>query len=75
MEVEGLRKELEDKQELLVQAAKAMELMETSQRKQQETNSMTKNDLEQKVHELEVNKIKSIYKNFCRLEHFGLKVF
>lgn len=45
---------MEEKQELLVQAAKAMELMETSQRKQQETNCMTKSDLEQKVHELEV---------------------
>lgn len=45
---------MEEKQELLVQAAKAMELMESSQRKQQEASCMTKNDLEQKVHELEV---------------------
>lgn len=54
VENEELRKELQEKQGLLCQAAKAMELMEDSQRKSQETNSITVADLTQKVQYLEV---------------------
>lgn len=49
-----LRKELQKKQELLCQAAKAIELMEDSQRKQMESSSATVNDLTEQIECLQV---------------------
>ncbi|XP_053690716.1 centrosomin [Sabethes cyaneus] len=49
VEVESLRKDLQDKQDLLCQAAKAMELMEDSQRKAEEQHRVVVDDLEQRL--------------------------
>ncbi|XP_055550682.1 centrosomin isoform X2 [Wyeomyia smithii] len=49
VEVESLRKDLQDKQDLLCQAAKAMELMEDSQRKAEEQHQTVVVDLEQRL--------------------------
>lgn len=57
MEIGELRKELQEKQDLLCQAAEAMELMEESQRKAHDKSSMTITDLSQKIKYLEVNSI------------------
>lgn len=54
IENEDLRKELQKKQELLCQAAKAIELMEDSQRKQVESSSSTIKDLTEQVDCLQV---------------------
>lgn len=55
VEIGELRKELQEKQDLLCQAAKAMELMEESQRKSHDKSSMTITDLSQKIKYLEVS--------------------
>lgn len=55
MEIGELRKELQEKQDLLCQAAKAMELMEESQRKSHDKSSTTITDLSQKIKYLEVS--------------------
>lgn len=47
--MESLRKELQEKQDLLCQAAKAMELMEDSQRKAAEQHRVVVNNLEQRL--------------------------
>lgn len=57
VEIGELRKELQEKQDLLCQAAEAMELMEESQRKAHDKSSMTITDLSQKIKYLEVNSI------------------
>lgn len=54
IENEDLRKELQKKQELLCQAAKAIELMEDNQRKQEESSSATIKDLAEKIECLQV---------------------
>lgn len=54
IENEDLRKELQKKQELLCQAARAIELMEDSQRKQLESSSATIKDLTEKIECLQV---------------------
>lgn len=54
VENEELRKELQEKQDLLCQAAKAMELMEDSQKNSHDNNSATVIDLKQKIEMLEV---------------------
>lgn len=59
VENEELRKELQEKQDLLCQAAKAMELMEDSQKKSTDTSSATISDLTEKIQYLEVNFRKS----------------
>ena len=57
MEAETLRKEVCDKQELLCQAAKALDLMEEQHRgemkKFQEERDLEKGMLESQIHELE----------------------
>jgi hypothetical protein len=57
VEAETLRKEVFDKQELLCQAAKALDLMEEQHRgemkKVQEERDMEKGMLELRIHELE----------------------
>lgn len=57
MEAETLRKEVCDKQELLCQAAKALDLMEEQHRgelkKIQEERDVEKGMLESRIHELE----------------------
>lgn len=54
IENEDLRKELQKKQELLCQAAKAIELIEESQRKQVESSSTTIKDLTEQIECLQV---------------------
>lgn len=65
MEIGELRKELQEKQDLLCQAAKAMELMEESQRKSHDKSSTTITELSQKIKYLEVrsNEIDIVEKN------------
>lgn len=57
MEAETLRKEVCDKQELLCQAAKALDLMEEQHqgelKKIQEERDLEKGMLESRIHELE----------------------
>lgn len=60
MEIGELRKELQEKQDLLCQAAKAMELMEDSQRKSHNKSSLTITDLSQKIKCLEVRSLDRI---------------
>lgn len=60
MEIGELRKELQEKQDLLCQAAKAMELMEESQRKAHNKSSLTITDLSQKIKYLEVRSLDRI---------------
>lgn len=55
VENEELRKELQEKQDLLCQAAKAMELMEDNERKTKETHSLQIADYKQKIQYLEVS--------------------
>lgn len=55
VENEELRKELQSKQELLMQAAKVMELMEETQRKSEDKSSSIIADLSNKNQSLEVN--------------------
>lgn len=52
---EELRKELEEKYQLLSQAATAMELMQESQRKSNDKSSATIAELSQKIKQLEVS--------------------
>ncbi|XP_058825765.1 centrosomin isoform X2 [Topomyia yanbarensis] len=49
VEVESLRKDLQDKQDLLCQAAKAMELMEDGQRKAEDQHRAVVGDLEHRL--------------------------
>lgn len=61
VENEELKKELQGKQELLIQAAKVVELMEESQKKTQDQSVAKVADLEHKIHYLEVRKMKQKY--------------
>lgn len=54
VEIESLRKELQDKQELVCQAAKAMELMEEEQKKSEEISLAKIDELQQRILFLEV---------------------
>ncbi|XP_058455577.1 centrosomin isoform X2 [Malaya genurostris] len=54
VEVESLRKDLQDKQDLLCQAAKAMELMEDSQRKAEGQHRALIGDLEHRLELLQL---------------------
>ncbi|XP_055637293.1 centrosomin isoform X2 [Toxorhynchites rutilus septentrionalis] len=53
VEVESLRKDVQEKQDLLCQAAKAMELMEDSQRKAEEHHREVVGDMEQRLEMLQ----------------------
>ena len=63
VENEELRKELQEKQDLLCQAAKAMELMEDSQKNSQDDNTATISDLSQKIEYLEVSALVDVVKD------------
>lgn len=54
VEIEALRKELNDKQDLLCQAAKAMELMEDSHKKSELNDQLAIDELNQKIHYMEM---------------------
>lgn len=54
VEIEALRKELNEKQDLLCQAAKAMELMEESHKKAEGNNQQMIDELNQKIHYMEM---------------------
>lgn len=54
VEIEALRKELNDKQDLLCQAAKAMELMEESHKLSEGNNQLIIDELNQKIHYMEM---------------------
>lgn len=54
VENEELRKELQEKQEILCQAAKAMELMGDSQKNSNDSNSAAVTELMRKIEVLEV---------------------
>lgn len=54
VEIEALRKELNEKHDLLCQAAKAMELMEESQKKADENNKLIIAELTKKIHYMEM---------------------
>lgn len=85
IENEDLRKELQKKQELLCQAAKAIELMEDSQRKQVESSSATIKELAEQIECLQVSttgrseSMKTIYKIlfFYRVKsiHWNIRAF
>lgn len=53
VEVESLRKDLQEKQDLLCQAAKAMEMMEESQRKAEHHHREVLNDMEHRLEMLQ----------------------
>lgn len=54
VEIEGLRKELQEKQELLLQAAQAMGLLEDSAKKLRETHASDVDELNKRIEELQV---------------------
>lgn len=55
MENESLRKELQEKQELLCQASQAMELMEIQHKKQANEAQMIIDDLNHKIESMAVS--------------------
>lgn len=55
MENESLRKELQEKQELLCQASQAMELMENQHKKQNYEAQMIIDDLNHKIEAMSVS--------------------
>lgn len=56
MENESLRKDVQEKQELLCQASKAMELMEQQHKKQNNEAQMIIDDLNHKIEALTVSR-------------------
>lgn len=54
VKIEALRKELNEKQDLLCQAAKAMELMEESHKKSEGNDQLIIDELNQKIHYMEM---------------------
>lgn len=54
MENESLRKDLQEKQELLCQASKAMEFMESQHKKQSSDAQMIIDDLNHKIEAMDV---------------------
>lgn len=57
MENESLRKELQEKQELLCQASQAMELMENQHKKQANEAQMIIDDLNHKIESMAVSSL------------------
>lgn len=55
MENESLKKDLQEKQELLCQASKAMELMENQHKKQSSDAQMIIDDLNHKIEAMSVS--------------------
>jgi len=55
VENESLRKELQEKQELLCQASKAMEMIENQQKKQSSDAQMVIDDLNHKIEAMAVS--------------------
>lgn len=55
MENESLRKDLQEKQELLCQASKAMELMENQHKKQSNDAQMIIDDLNHRIEAMSVS--------------------
>lgn len=74
MENESLRKELQEKQELLCQASQAMELMENQHKKQTNEAQMIIDDLNHKIEAMAVSRTFQFIKNaFYRFDICSMK--